>query len=254
MKRVCAFFLGICILFSLSACRADAPVLDNDKEWCGECGEEISLTDNFCSSCGISLKEETKPTIHIHSYSNATCTEVAQCICGVTSGQALGHNYIEGVCSRCGDKEIGYVKAYSVGETWIVDGQWEFTVNSVTTHRLCNSYSNEEDGYKNEQVVVIDYTYKNLGYRGLYGLEDDLYISSSSFYVYDETGEVAESYACTHGKYPKPCIAGTKSTAQEVFVLPNESSKITLVVKETYYTSNARAREARAQFDLDITN
>lgn len=46
----------------------------------------------------------------------------------------------------------------------MVDGQWKFTVNPVTLHRLCNSYTNKREEYTDEQVIRIDYTYKNLGY------------------------------------------------------------------------------------------
>ena len=41
--------------------------------------------------------------LHTCSFSDATCTEPAKCECGKTQGEALGHNYVEGVCSRCGE-------------------------------------------------------------------------------------------------------------------------------------------------------
>ena len=38
-----------------------------------------------------------------HTYSDATCTAAATCTgCGAKDGAALGHNYVDGVCSRCG--------------------------------------------------------------------------------------------------------------------------------------------------------
>ena len=40
--------------------------------------------------------------VHTHNYSEATCTLPATCVCGETKGEALGHNYAEGSCSRCG--------------------------------------------------------------------------------------------------------------------------------------------------------
>ena len=40
---------------------------------------------------------------HIHSYSDATCTEPKKCSCGATTGKALGHKFnLKGVCTRCG--------------------------------------------------------------------------------------------------------------------------------------------------------
>ncbi len=182
---------------------------------------------------------------HTHSYSDATCTEPAKCSCGKVNGKALGHSYNNGVCSRCNAQDPNYVKTYSIGETWIVDGQWEFTVNSVTTHKLCNPYTNSGYGYTNEQVVIINYTYKNIGYTGTY---QNLFMSSAVFDVYDEDGEAANGYACTHLKLAKDCDVGTKCTAEEDYVLLNNSSKITLLVSR--YTSDSKFVKAR--FELPV--
>lgn len=131
---------------------------------------------------------------------------------------------------------------YSAGETWVVDNQWEFTINSVDSHSLCNSYSNKRNEYSDEQVVLIDYSYKNLGYTGSF---QDLYFSSISFDVYDEDGESAKTYACTHGQSPKVCAIGTKcSNATEAYVLKNESDYITIIIE--YYTSNGNGRRKAA--------
>ena len=252
MKKVYSVFLALCLLLLLSACGQDDSAQNaDDGRFCVECGEEMSSTDKFCNSCGASVnkqtQEQTQTQVHVHSYSNANCTEAAKCFCGATNGYPLGHIYTNGFCSRCGSKDSNYVKTYSVGETWIVDDQWEFTINSVTNHSLCNSYHNERHNYKNEQVIIIDYTYKNTGYRGNI---QDLYISATSFYVYDQDGTCAEMYACTHTNSPKVCAVGTRCTAQESFVLATTSSKITLVVSE--YTSN-NLGTVKATFELDIS-
>ena len=40
------------------------------------------------------------------TFGDATCTEPAKCaICGTEKGEALGHNYVDDICSRCGDKK-----------------------------------------------------------------------------------------------------------------------------------------------------
>ncbi len=70
-----------------------------------------------CSRCG-ETKTETIPELsHVHSYTAAvtqpTCTEQGYtthtCACGDsyvdTYVPALGHNYVDGVCTRCGAKE-----------------------------------------------------------------------------------------------------------------------------------------------------
>ncbi len=42
---------------------------------------------------------------HTHSWSDATCTEAQKCECGETQGEALGHNYVDGACSVCGEAQ-----------------------------------------------------------------------------------------------------------------------------------------------------
>ena len=46
---------------------------------------------------------------HVHDYADATCTAPATCACGATEGEALGHEYAEGVCSRCDVADPEYV-------------------------------------------------------------------------------------------------------------------------------------------------
>lgn len=181
-----------------------------------------------------------------HSYNNATCTEPKKCSrCGATSGSALGHSYSNGICTRCGGKDSSYVKTYSVGETWVVDGQWEFTVHSAEKHYMCNKYSDHNDM---AQCVIITYSYKNLGYTGTY---QDLYINSLSFDVYDAEGEAAETYPCTHAKSAKVCSVGTKcSNAQEAYALYNNSSQTTLIFE--HYTSNGLG-EQKAIFVIPVS-
>ena len=42
-------------------------------------------------------------------FSDPTCTEPGKCECGETSGEALGHDFAEGVCSVCGAEDPDYV-------------------------------------------------------------------------------------------------------------------------------------------------
>ena len=42
-------------------------------------------------------------TQHVHKWTKATCTTLATCaICGITTGVAADHNYVDGSCSVCG--------------------------------------------------------------------------------------------------------------------------------------------------------
>ena len=56
----------------------------------------------------------------VHSYTPADCEQPKTCkICGITRGSALGHDYLEGVCSRCGQQDATYRPL--VGSDWKID-------------------------------------------------------------------------------------------------------------------------------------
>lgn len=44
-----------------------------------------------------------------HNWSDATCTEPAKCECGETQGEALGHDYKDGACTRCEAADPDYI-------------------------------------------------------------------------------------------------------------------------------------------------
>ena len=46
---------------------------------------------------------------HVCEFAPATCTAPATCECGATQGEALGHDFAEGVCSVCGAEDPDYV-------------------------------------------------------------------------------------------------------------------------------------------------
>lgn len=61
----------------------------------GSCTEK-----SVCSVCGA------KKDASGHEWKAATCTNPKTCsICGATEGEALGHSYSNGYCTRCGDEK-----------------------------------------------------------------------------------------------------------------------------------------------------
>lgn len=50
----------------------------------------------------------------VHQYADADCVTPKTCtLCGHTRGKALGHDYAEGVCTRCGAEDADYVPLFS---------------------------------------------------------------------------------------------------------------------------------------------
>ena len=200
-------------------------------------------TDTSSNSSTTSSK-----TTHVHKFSNATCTQAATCSCGATKGNKLGHNCNGETCTRCGEKNPNYIKTYSANEYWIVDGQWKFKIDSVKSHYLCNSYANKTDGYTNEQVITIKYSYEHIGYNG--SNTSGLIFTSLNFNVYDEKGYSGEIYPCTHDKAAKYCpFFGAKSQGEESYYLSNDSTEVTITVKQ--YSGNHNLEQAK--FKLSIS-
>ena len=236
--------------------KGHAEVIDAAVE--ATCIKEGKTSGKHCSVCNevISAQKTTERKEHIEIVDKAvaaTCasagkTEGSHCsVCNTvivaqkTVAKKTTHNYTKGSCGVCGAKDPNYTHVYGLGETWVVDGQWEFTVNSVTKHHLCNDFSNELNGYKNEQVVIVEYTYKNLGYYNEGYSVTGLYMSDSDFTVYDGEDESGNAYACIHCNYPKEIIAGMKCTVKTDFVLNNKSSTITLTLE--HGTTNGMGKQ-----------
>lgn len=125
-------------------------------------------------------------------------------------------------------------KEYSLGEDWIVDGQWSLRVDSVTVTNDRNQFSEKNP----EQVVIIHYTYKNLGYESDI---QDLYFTPDS--VIDEKGKMASSYPASISVHPQPTpIGAICEGAEDAFGLSNESSQIKVMFEK--YDNNSTKQKA----------
>lgn len=80
-------------------CQHELETVDTQFATCTEPGHIISV----CTLCG---EEFTAVTDALgHNFEDASCTKAKTCTaCGVTEGNALGHDYVSGQCRRCGDK------------------------------------------------------------------------------------------------------------------------------------------------------
>ena len=107
--------------------------------------------------------------------------------------------YVEGItvdpAADQTDSESSNEKIYGPNEKWVVDGEWELTIHSVKTHTRCNRYDNS-NGY--EQIVIVTYTYKNLGYdRYSHG---KLKFDFTNMDIYDCNNDIGTYYSCTDEK------------------------------------------------------
>ena len=102
---------------------------ENKDHKCDICGKVLSEctdtnNDHNCDTCGKKLTDHTftaEKTDEKYLKSAATCTEPKKCSCGAVEGKALGHDYKNGVCTRCNAKDPNYITP--IAEK---NGEWKF--------------------------------------------------------------------------------------------------------------------------------
>lgn len=110
----------------------------------------------------------------VHQYTDANCTTAKTCaLCGYVRGSALGHDYMGGSCSRCGQVDASFV-ALTEG-TWSLDalsengsvleyitlvfdanGKVKLTVREYG--RLADIPEDEREGYMLDEANWYDYS------------------------------------------------------------------------------------------------
>lgn len=129
-------------------------------------------------------------------------------------------------------------KVYGLNEEWIVDGQWKLKITEVKTTPDRNKYSKA-------QVVIIKYTYENLGYKDEY---QDLFLIPRT--VVDSAKKVSEIYPIRSSKYPEPTPVGAISESTVGYGLSMESDKIKVYFEQ--FDHNAKKMQ-KATFEVPVT-
>ena len=105
------------------------------------------------SGSGTTYEEiecDAKKCVHVHTWTDATCTTPKTCTtCEETEGVALGHNYVDSTCSRC-----GYVRALIdnvfTGKVFVpTAGEAAGNQYNVNTH----GYDKLTDGIYNKETT-----------------------------------------------------------------------------------------------------
>lgn len=118
--------------------------------------------ERTCNVCGN--KETQTISVTSHSYKSATCTEPATCKnCGVTTGTALGHNIVNGSCTRCNYQEktaFDLLKEYIKKKGTYSDGKYELTI--LTKYQSSFYYKVFLEYENNKDVIVFScFTYSS---------------------------------------------------------------------------------------------
>lgn len=131
-------------------------------------------------------------------------------------------------------------KTYGLGEWWEVPSQWKLKIDSVTPTDERNTASDKTP----EQVVIITYTYENLGYEGKV---QDLFFSS--FKVVDSGGKMAELYPTVGLTNPQPTPVGaTCEGAQTSYGLTTSGGNIKISIDQF----DGEGKKEQATFEVPV--
>lgn len=97
--------LGIDIKSGI-ATDAEQSSSDDNNSTASQNNNNSKSTDSNSQPTASSEPTVSSQPSHTHSYSAATCTEPRKCSCGEVGGPALGHDYKNGKCSRCGASNL----------------------------------------------------------------------------------------------------------------------------------------------------
>lgn len=123
---------------------------------------------------------------------------------------------------------------YKIGETYVVEGQWKITVDSVEATDERNEYSDK----KPNAVYVVTYTYENIGYESDYS--DGLYIDLEDGII-DSAGKMGYSYPGDVTLYPQETPIGASCEAQACIGVDNPGN---FNINFTDYDGNGEKQSA----------
>ena len=132
-------------------------------------------------------------------------------------------------------------KVYGLNEEWIVDGQWRLKITEVKTTQDRNKHIKD----KIAQVVIIKYTYENLGFKNEY---QDLFLAPRT--VIDGAKNEARICPVNSSKYPEPTPVGAISESAMGYGLSVESDKIK--ISFTQFDKDGKKME-NATFEVPVT-
>ena len=132
-------------------------------------------------------------------------------------------------------------KVYGLNEEWVVDGQWKLKITKVKTTQDRNKHIKD----KIAQVVIIKYTYENLGFKNEY---QDLFLTPRT--VVDGAEKEARIYPVNSSKYPEPTPIGAISESAMGYGLSTESDKIKISFSQ--FNQDGKTMET-ATFEVPVT-
>ena len=168
--------------------------------------EEEGIRTRTCTVCGNKETDRIAPTGH--KWIAATCTEPKKCSkCGKTDGEALGHSYKDGVCSRCKAKPEAILIMPEAGGTYTY-GKSTIQVVEISSveHHVWGWTTGE---YRDEVTInlLIKLIYDPNGHaspRLRFKMYDSKGTVVASGYFYYDTINIGEKCVVSYSQYLIP--------------------------------------------------
>lgn len=211
--------------------------MDNQTKKCRYCHSEMDGNARVCPVCHREQQGGAKKMILLVALGLAVLLVLGSCM--MNSGKK---NDTTSKPAATSSAHTSSEKIYGLGESWTVDGQWTLRMDGATATDERNPYSDKTPA----QVVILSYTYENLGYTNEI---QDLMISDLALQVLDDGKAVGNSYPGSITTYAQPVPVGAACNGAQLCVgLDNPSSAIT--VHAEMYDSNGKKQ--RAVFNIPV--
>lgn len=136
----------------------------------------------------------------------------------------------------------------NLNDEWIVDGQWKVKINFVkeTLNR------NELEDNNPEQVVIIDYSYENIGYDDKENIMNGLFLIPE--FVTDENGNLGEAYTLNEiTKHAEEIPIGSKiDNVQESYAFSKKCKN--LKISFLQYDGNGKKQKSTFSVPIDYVD
>lgn len=170
MKKIALLMSFLTIIMALTAC-------GHEHRW-----EEATCTEpKTCRDCG-----KTEGESNGHNWIEATCTEPEHCAeCGeVKEGTEKGHNYQDGYCTRCKEKDPSFTPLSDYG---FVNN------NGMKIWIPISGYS-----YQKNEVTINEYIKGNT-FGDVYVFESYCFYKGS--YIKYDNGDIIDDWVISNGKF-----------------------------------------------------
>ena len=186
----------------------------------------------------------TKSNIHVHSWTDATCTSPKTCsACGETEGEALGHKWIEATCispktcSICGETE-----GEALGHDWK-----EATCTDAKTCNRCGATEGDPNGHivnawKEVKPASCTEKGEETGKCEICG-EEQSRVTKKLKHKYGDWQIINEATCTEKGLKKRVCEKCGFEDTQEIYTKAHEPGEWEVINEATYLDPGTRIRK-----------